>query len=294
MKRTKSMGLQVASGALMPARLASVAVLSVCLAGPTFPKQPPIRLEATTLNPIEYALSASARTSYSSIIQSWLPAAAAIGVIFTLLTYLLTNKKERNLRLEDRTAENIGVLIDFGGNQSITIGKAYNAFLNLHALGKTAGKSYYMSLSKRVADAIAQIVSFDLDLDDGRHVRFDALALDLWDGYRSYLSDRPTIHEGVLYRYESALRNLRISDPQRFSTVQRDSRGKYIFSQPIPDSKLQHFDTLVMNYQRHVELIKNPSRQHKYIQKCQEALQNAGLTEQLFSHLIHTVPVTKS
>lgn len=278
------MRFQVRTGALVSVRPAWAAASGICLFWSPLSRRPPIGLAAIILNPISLPLSASTRTDYSKIVQGWLPVAAAVGVIVTAFTYFLTNKKERRLRFEDRIAENIGVLIDFSSNHSITIGKAYNAFRNLHALGKAAGKKSYMDLNKRVADAIVQIVSFDIDLDDGRQVRFDALALDLWPGYSTYLSAMPKLHEGVLYRYTDALRKLRLSDPRRFSAVQRDASGKYTFSPPISDSKLQHFDTLVMNYQRHVELMQDSAKQGECIRKFSEALENRKLTEQIFSH----------
>lgn len=284
MKRVKGMRLQVKPGSRVFVRPAWAAASGICLFWTPLSKRPPIGLAAITLNPISFPLAASTHADFPKIVQGWLPAAAAIGVIVTAFTYFLTNKKERRLRFEDRIAENIGVLIDFSSNQSITVGKAYNAFRNLHALGKAAGKKSYADLKKRVADAIVQIVSFDLDLDDGRQVRFDALALDLWPGYSAYLSDKPGLHEGVLYRYTDVLRKLRLSDPGRFSAVQRDASGKYTFPTPISDSKLQHFDTLVMNYQRHVELMQNSAKQDECVRKFAAALENRKLTEQIFSN----------
>jgi len=157
-------------------------------------------------------------TDFWSTFRSWLPGAAALGVLVSILTYLFNNRKERQFRFEDKVAENIGTLVTFPGDSTVTLGKAYNALCNLYALGQVAGRRVRLGLEDRVADALARIVSFDLDLNNSREARFDALALDHWPRYSRLLAANPEIRDGVFYRYMDAFHSLQSINPDRFKT----------------------------------------------------------------------------
>src|SRR5262249_48643956 len=142
--------------------------------------------------------------------------AAAIGV----WTYLRDARKDRRLRLEDKVEENVGILVEYPADSTAGIGKLNNALRNLHALLRVAGsKRRRVDIEDPVSHAIAEVVSYDLNLGDVRQARFDALALDNWGAYRRLLQENGELRDDVFYRYVTALRNARIAAPGIYQTV---------------------------------------------------------------------------
>jgi hypothetical protein len=250
----------------------------------------PVRKEELKIS--SAASTSPSRADFWATLRSWLPSVAALGVFVSILTYLFNNRKERLLRFEDKVAENIGVLVTFPGDESVTLGKAYNSLRNLHALGQVAGRRARLGLEDRVADALARIVSFDLDLNDRRKARFDALALDHWPPYSRLLSANTEMHRGIFYRYVDAFHSLLLLSPENFKVVSLDADKKYCFPSPISDRDLQHFATLVAGYKRHVELTPDPEERELRIKNFGLALENQLLSTQVFNDMKSLLPMT--
>ena len=147
-------------------------------------------------------------------LRAWLPAGTTLAALVAVTTYFLTARKERRFRSEDKIAANIESLVDFVLDDSAGIGKLYTAFNNLNAIGALVGRGSRRTLRHRVAEAICNVVSYDLAFKTARDVRFDAIALDSWAYYRELLSVQLRAREGILYRYIDALQNLANENPE--------------------------------------------------------------------------------
>jgi hypothetical protein len=219
-------------------------------------------------------------------VRAWLPAitafVAVIAAISGIWTYLADARKDRRLRLEDKVEENIGALVEYPSDGAAGIGKVNNALRNLQALTRVAGRRRRGALEKRVSQAIVEIVSYDLNLNDMRQARFDALALDKWDAYRQMLRDDDQLRDDIFYRYITALRELRTTFLGRCQTARIGQTGRYEFDQKIDDADLQHFGTLIASYRRHVSLADNDLERNRRISDFSAALGNQQLTDQIF------------
>jgi Domain of unknown function (DUF5753)/Helix-turn-helix domain len=227
------------------------------------------------------------QTDKWATIRAWLPAGTALvaflGAAVGIVTYFADARKGRRLRLEDKVEENIGVLIDYPADSTAGIGKLNNALRNLRALSRVAGSSSRSDIEQRVSRAIAEIVSYDLNLNDLRQARLDALALDSWLAYRRLLRKSGDLRDDIFFRYVTALRNARIARPGLYQTARIGPDGEYRFGKDIDDATLQHFGTLVASYRRHVNLVVNDSERRQRITAFGAALENQELAEQVFS-----------
>jgi hypothetical protein len=220
-------------------------------------------------------------------VRAWLPAGTALvaflGAAVGIVTYLADARKDRRLRLEDKVEENIGVLIDYPADSAAGIGKSNNALRNLRALLRVAGSSSRADIEQRVGHAIAEIVSYDLNLNNLRQARLDALALDNWPAYRRLLRKNDELRDDIFFRYVTALRNARIARPGLYQTARIGPDGEYRFSKDIDDGTLQHFGTLVASYRRHVSLVTNDDERRQRVTAFGGALENQELAEQVFN-----------
>jgi len=204
--------------------------------------------------------------------------AAAVGIS----TYLAGARKDRRLRLEDKVEENVGILVEYPTDSTAGIGKVNNALRNLQALLRVAGSSGRVDIEKRVSHAIAEIVSYDLNLSDVRQARFDALALDHWVAYRRLLREDDELRDGVFYRYVTALRSARIAVPGLYQAVRVGPDGEYQFDKDIDSIVLQHFGTLVASYRRHVTFAADDLERQRRFTAFGAALENQELAYQVF------------
>jgi hypothetical protein len=227
------------------------------------------------------------QTDQWATVRAWLPAGTALvallGAAIGVLTYFADARKERRLRLEGKIEENVGVLIDYPADDTSGIGKLNNALRNLQALRRVTGRSARFDIDRRVSHAIAEIVSYDLNLSDMRQARFDALALDNWAAYRRLLRENDELRDDIFYRYVTALRTARIAEPGLYQRVRIGPDGNYQFSKDVTDATLQHFGTLVASYRRHVTFAANDDERQRRIAAFGAALENQELAEQVFS-----------
>jgi hypothetical protein len=217
--------------------------------------------------------------------RAWLPGSAALvaltAAIWGIWTYLADARRDRRLRLEDKIEENIGILVEFPSDSSAGIGKVHNSLRNLHALVLVARAHDRTRIERRVSEAVAEIVSYDLELTDVRQARLDALALDGWEAYRQLLREDAALRGGIVSRYVVALRSLRNTDPSKYENA-RQLAGIYHFGKGIDDTALQLFATLVASYHSHVGLVSDADERKQAIHNFAAALANQRLTNDVF------------
>ena len=250
------------------------------------PHQPSPSTIQTELQQLEIR-QLNQQTDKWATVRAWLPASTALVALIAaavgVLTYLADARKDRRLRLEDKVEENVGILVEYATDINAGIGRLNNALRNLQALLRVAGtRRQRVAIEKRVSHAIAEVVSYDLNLNDMRQARFDALALDNWSAYRRLLRKNDELRDDVFYRYVTALRNARMAVPGLYEAVRVGSDGDYQFESDVDDVVLQHFGTLVASYRRHVSFTANDLERQQRVADFGAALENQELAEQIF------------
>ena len=217
-------------------------------------------------------------------IRAWLPALTAlVGLIAaaaSILTYLVSARRDRQLRLEDKVEENIGTLVAYPTDHAAGVGKLNNALRNLQALLDVRGSSR-LGIEQRVCDAIVEMVLYDLDLNDVRQARFDAIALDNWPSYRRLLRENSELRNDIFYRYVSVLRSARIATPDLYKTIRVRASHEYQFDREIDDAILQQFGTLLASYCRHMTFAADSRERDRRGAELGSALNNPELAIQL-------------
>jgi hypothetical protein len=207
---------------------------------------------------------------------------AVLGVGFGAFRYIRDRRHDFALRVEQEAAVNLGYLVEYPKVDGRLNARVATALDNLNWLiDKTKDPARYR---QRVTEAILVEVRDDIDFDDEKQARFDALCLARWPAYGSYIREHADLQGFILYRYKQALRVLRDQDPTYFATIQRASDGSYHVGRYPKENLYRHFQVLVDGFAQHIELIAEPERRAREIDDFAEALGNAALADQVFSN----------
>jgi hypothetical protein len=216
-------------------------------------------------------------------LANWLPMgtilvgvlAATIGV----LQYLHDQRRQSEIRIQEQYSTNVSSLVGYVEAERSTSIRVVSALDNLKNLvplmmDPTAQR-------ERVTDLVATAVAEDLDFEDPRQVRFDALCLSHWPEYRAWLGTHPDTQKFILYRYRQALTVLAGTDPDYFRSLKVAPTGGFTVKQFIKEQDYLHFTWLLEGYRQHLSSLDEPQRSEA-VQDFAAAVDNSRLAEDLF------------
>jgi hypothetical protein len=152
-------------------------------------------------------LKSAGHTSVLGTLQQFTPVAGAvvalIAFVGTTVQYLRDRKRDRALRAEEGIAESINWLTAFPSKTDAGIGSVVAALRNMREF--VARSTDPSKVGAEVTEILVTMAREDLNYKDPRHVRFDILCLQNWNGYRAYQADDRRENLYVLNRYIIAL-----------------------------------------------------------------------------------------
>jgi hypothetical protein len=225
-------------------------------------------------------------TSWEGRLRGYLPAGSALVALaaagWGVFVYLRDQRRDLELRTRLEITNNLNRLIEYGKSDAANSAQVLSALTTIDAL---SGQSTDKDLPRKVTDIISIAITEDIDFNDVRQVRFEALCLGNWPPYEAHLKANPEERSYVLYRYLSALRELRNRHATYVSKVNWDSDAKK-FTHPTdlmmePENDFRLFQRLVQGIRSHWQLIDEVSQQAVLAQDFQAATGNPKLTTQL-------------
>ena len=215
------------------------------------------------------------QTSLEAKLQPYIPLLSVVVALtvagFGAYKYIRDRRRDYALRVEQEVAVNLSYLVEFPKADSSLNARAATALDNLTWLvDKTDDPLRYR---QRVTEAIFVEAKDDIDFDDEKQVRFDALCLARWPAYSQFITDQADLQDFILYRYQQAFRVLKKADPVYFSTIRHTADGYHV-GHYIKESLYLHFQVLVDGYTQHLELITDPERRARAVDDFVDALGN--------------------
>ena len=174
-------------------------------------------------------------------------------------------------------------LIEHDKDEGIRSARIISALTTLNALaGQSANKD---QLLRDVTSILTAATAEDIDFSDVGQVRFDVLCLRNWAPYEAHLRDNPVERGYILYRYLSALHELRGRQEAYISKVNWD-REAFKYTHPMklimePENDFLLFQRLAEGIRAHWLLIDDESRRRALVKDFQAATGNPQLTLQL-------------
>lgn len=180
-------------------------------------------------------------------------------------------------------ANNLNRLIAYEKGEAIKSAQIVSALTTLNALAdqSSANKG---RLPEEVTSIIIAAVRDDIDFNDVSQVRFEALCLENWAPYEAHLRMNPGERGYILYRYLSALLELRGKHGAYISKVNWDTKIMR-FTHPanmlLPERDFQLFQRLAEGIHSHWRLIDDDGRRTDLMREFKAATGNQELTMQL-------------
>ena len=178
---------------------------------------------------------------------------------------------------------NLNRLIEHDKDEAIKSGRIVSALATLNTLaGQSANKD---KLLRDVTSIMTAAIMEDIDFSNVGQVRFEALCLNNWAPYEAHLKDNPDERGYILYRYLSALRELRGRHEKYIPKVEWDE-GSMKYTHPMklimePEEDFLLFQRLAQGIRTHWLLIDDESRRSTLAKNFQAATANPALTLQL-------------
>lgn len=174
-------------------------------------------------------------------------------------------------------------LIEYDKDEGIRSARIISALTTLNALaGQSANKD---QLLRDVTSILTAATAEDIDFSKVGQVRFDVLCLRNWAPYEVNLRDNPVERGYILYRYLSALHELRGRHESYISKVNWDREAsKYTHPMKLilePENDFLLSQRLAEGIRAHWLLIDDESRRGALVQDFQAATGNPQLTFQL-------------
>lgn len=225
-------------------------------------------------------------TSLTGQIKGFLPAGSAIVALIAAgwgaFVYLRDQRQARRLRTQLEITSNLNRLIDYGKEDAINSAQVVAALKSLNTLiDQSENRNQLLG---DVTNVITTAVTDDIDFNDVRQVRFEALCLGNWEPYEADLRSDQDKHKYVLYRYLIALRGLRNEHSAYVTMVNWDADAKkFIHPKDMimePEDDFRLFQRLVQGIRSHSQLI-DDSRRAELAKDFLAATANPHLTEQL-------------
>ena len=225
-------------------------------------------------------------TSWEGRLQGYLPAGSALVALaaagWGVLVYLRDQRRDLQLRTQLEITNNLNRLTEYGKSDVVNSAQVLSALTALNAL---VDQSADKDLPRKVTDVIAIAITEDIDFNDVRQVRFEALCLGNWAPYETRLKGNPGERSYVLYRYLSALHGLRSRHSEYVSKVSWDAdKKKFIHPADLmmePENDFQLFQRLAQGIRSHWQLLEEVGQQAALEQDFQAATGNLELTTQL-------------
>lgn len=177
----------------------------------------------------------------------------------------------------------LNCLIEHDKDEAIKSGRIVSALTTLNALAdQSANKD---RLLRDVTSIMTAAIMEDIDFSNVGQVRFEMLCLRNWAPYEAHLRDNPDERGYILYRYLSALLELRGRHENYVPKVNWDKESmKYTHPMKLimePESDFLLFQRLTQGIRTHWLLIDDESRRAAIAKDFQAATGNLELTLQV-------------
>jgi hypothetical protein len=226
-------------------------------------------------------------TNWTGQLKGFLPAGSVIVALIAagwgVFVYLRDQRQALRLRTQLEITSNLNRLTDYGKEDAISSAQIVAALKSLNTLiDQSANRN---QLLDDVTNIITTAVTDDIDFNDVRQVRFEALCLGNWEPYEAHLRSKRDKHKYVLYRYLIALRSLRTEHSAYVTMVSWDADTKK-FTHPKklimePENDFRLFQRLVEGIRSHSRLIDDDSQRAELARDFLAATANRQLTAQL-------------
>lgn len=229
-----------------------------------------------------------ADTGTPALLRSWLPVGTiAVGLIAAIIgvwQYLSNRKREVDVRLQDQFREDMGDLVDYLEAERGSSARVVASIGDLQAIVPMMPDP--SAQSRHVTEFLLAAIVSDLDFDDPRQVRFEAVALATWPGYSDWLTTHQGDQKFVLYRYEQALRTMQSRYPEYVRTMRMDSAtGAFKVKEFIPEKDYLTLLALLSGYAAHVGRLEADAREAALL-RLDQITDNPALRAALFSSSI--------
>jgi hypothetical protein len=218
----------------------------------------------------------------AATLRAWLPVGtilvglAAAG--FGMFQYFRDQRTSTAIRVQEQYSTNLASLVQYAEPDSSTSVRAVAALVNLRQVVPLAADSG--RYRDQVTDIIATMVH-DLDFDDSSKVRFDAICLERWPEYATWLQEHPENRNYLLYKYQRALTSLREAHPQYFRQL-RVSPSGFVVPDYIEEKDYTHFRRVVAGYQRQLDTFPAGPDRQQAVTAFGTAIGNEQLARDLF------------
>lgn len=203
---------------------------------------------------------------------------AAGGLVFGFFRYRRDELKERRVRAEEGIADNLQRLIDAVRAKSSINAQAVSALRNLETLVEQVERADDQRSS--ITDALVELTSDDIDLENYEQAKFDLLCLNRWQPYRVYWEEQTEENAYVLSQYVEALARLvSSSNPQAFHEA-RWHNGAVQIDESVDGGTYRHFLRLAAGYRKRVAQLSAEPKQAA-VTRFGSALGNQDLADRL-------------
>jgi hypothetical protein len=208
---------------------------------------------------------------------------ALIAAGWGIYVYLRDQRQALRLRTQSEITNNLNHLTGYGKEDAINSAQIVATLKSLKTLiDQSASKNILLD---EVTTIITTAVTEDIDFNDVRQVRFEALCMGNWEPYEAHLRSEQAEHKYVLYRYFSALRRLRSEHSEYVTKVGWNATAmKFVHPQRMvmePENDFRLFQRLVQGIRSHSLLIDEDSQRVELTRDFQAATGNPQLAAQL-------------
>jgi hypothetical protein len=226
-------------------------------------------------------------TSWEGRLQGYLPAGSALAALaaagWGVFVYLRDQRRDLQLRTQMEIGNNLNRLIEHDKGEAIKSGRIISALTTLNSLAnQSANKD---KLLRDVTSIMTAAIMEDIDFSNVGQVRFEVLCLRNWAPYEAHLRDNPDERGYILYRYLSALHELRGRQENYVPKVNWNKESmKYVHPLKLimePEDDFLLFQRLADGIRTHWLLIDDESRRATLAKDFQAATGNPELTLQL-------------
>jgi hypothetical protein len=189
------------------------------------------------------------------MLAPWAPSIVALlALAVAVIQYFRDQRRQRNLRIEERVAENLAILSQFSADHSAPLATPVAAFHTLQILIElsTVQATYREQITKVIAAAVRE----DLDFEITNHVRFDQLCLTEWMPYAASEATTPTDNMLIVKRYLAALKTAANLNPGLMRHIKITNEDEITGVPPATEyDQLRHLLHLVEAYSIRVSLL---------------------------------------
>jgi hypothetical protein len=225
-------------------------------------------------------------TSWEGRLPAYLPAGSALVALAAVgwgaFVYLRDQRRSLQLKAQMEIANSLNRLIEHNKGEAIRSAQIVSSLTALNALANQSARKD--KLLREVTSIITTAIMEDIDFSDVNQVRFELLCLKNWAPYEEHLRENPDERGYILWRYLSAVHEMRGRHGDYVSKVNWNADVmKFIHPTGliIPENDFLLFQRLAQGVRTHWHLLDEESRRATLKKDLQVATANPQLTLQL-------------